>query len=186
MAPVQTAVAGHASVAAFFQPRPWLVAVFLGFTIAIVAMLAAGVSRLISRRATDESSITVVGIPEASGSLGCQSCLRPGTGELNLLSRVLSKKPGITCNWLPRPQDRGPVSARGSHGKYRGICCTCEIAQRRRSADDRSHQMVLKKVLIIGLLVLGIAAAAVLLFYAGDHDDEYRNSAPPAGRPLPV
>jgi hypothetical protein len=42
MAPVQTAVAGHASVAAFFQPRPWLVAVFLGFTIAIVAMLAAG------------------------------------------------------------------------------------------------------------------------------------------------
>jgi hypothetical protein len=46
--------------------------------------------------------------------------------------------------------------------------------------------MVLKKFLIIGLLVLGIAAAAVLLFYAGDHDDEYRNSVPPAGRPLPV
>ncbi|MEA3181144.1 MAG: hypothetical protein QOI59_4667 [Gammaproteobacteria bacterium] len=46
--------------------------------------------------------------------------------------------------------------------------------------------MVLKKFLIIGLLVLGIAAAAVLLFYAGDHDDEYRNSVPPAGRPLPA
>jgi hypothetical protein len=43
--------------------------------------------------------------------------------------------------------------------------------------------MVLKKLLIIGLLVLGLAAAAVLLFYAGDHDDEYRNSVPPAGRP---
>ena len=43
--------------------------------------------------------------------------------------------------------------------------------------------MVLKKFLIIGLLVLGIAATAVLLFYAGDHDDEYRNSVPPAGRP---
>ncbi|HWM66553.1 MAG TPA: hypothetical protein VNO35_08210 [Steroidobacteraceae bacterium] len=36
--------------------------------------------------------------------------------------------------------------------------------------------MVLRKFLIIGLLVLGIAAAAVLLFYAGDHDDEYRDS----------
>jgi hypothetical protein len=46
--------------------------------------------------------------------------------------------------------------------------------------------VVLKKFLIIGLLVLGIAAAAVLLFYAGDHDDEYRNSVPPTGRPLPV
>lgn len=46
--------------------------------------------------------------------------------------------------------------------------------------------MVLKKFLIIGLLVLGIAATAVLLFYAGDHDDEYRNSVAPAGRPLPV
>jgi len=40
--------------------------------------------------------------------------------------------------------------------------------------------MVLRKFLTIGLLVLGIAAAAVsaavLLFYAGDHDDEYRDS----------
>jgi hypothetical protein len=43
MAPVlQTAVAGHASVIAFFQPRPWLVAAFLGLMIAIIAMLAAG------------------------------------------------------------------------------------------------------------------------------------------------
>jgi hypothetical protein len=54
---------------------------------------------------------------------------------------------------------------------------------RRRLADDRSHQMVLKKLLMIGLLVLGIAAGAVLLFYAGDHDDEYRDSVPPAARP---
>jgi hypothetical protein len=46
--------------------------------------------------------------------------------------------------------------------------------------------MVLKKFLMIGLLVLGIAAAAVLLFYAGDHDDDYRNSVPPAGRTSPV
>jgi len=46
--------------------------------------------------------------------------------------------------------------------------------------------MVLKKFLLIGLWVLGIAAAAVLLFYVGDHDDEYRNSVPPVGRPLPV
>ena len=42
--------------------------------------------------------------------------------------------------------------------------------------------MVLKKFLIIGLLVLGIAAAAVLLFFAGDHDDEYRNSVSSADR----
>jgi hypothetical protein len=36
--------------------------------------------------------------------------------------------------------------------------------------------MVLKKVLIIGLLVLGIAAGAVLLFFAGDHDEGYPNA----------
>jgi hypothetical protein len=42
MAPVQTAVAGHVDVAAFFHPRPWLVALFLGLTIAVLAMLAAG------------------------------------------------------------------------------------------------------------------------------------------------
>jgi hypothetical protein len=36
----------------------------------------------------------------------------------------------------------------------------------------------LKRFLMAGLLVIGIAAAAVLLFLAGDHDEEDRNSAP--------
>lgn len=39
--------------------------------------------------------------------------------------------------------------------------------------------MGLKRFLIIGLLVIGITTAAVLLFLAGDHDEEYRNSVPP-------
>jgi hypothetical protein len=51
---------------------------------------------------------------------------------------------------------------------------------------DRSHQLVLKKFLVVGLLMLGIAAVAVLLFYAGDHDDEYHNSLTPDGHPSPV
>ncbi len=41
-APVQSAIARRADVMAFFRPRPWLVALFLGLTIAILAMLAAG------------------------------------------------------------------------------------------------------------------------------------------------
>jgi hypothetical protein len=41
--------------------------------------------------------------------------------------------------------------------------------------------MVLKKVLIIGLLVLGIAAGAVLLFFAGDHDEGYPDAAASGG-----
>jgi hypothetical protein len=38
--------------------------------------------------------------------------------------------------------------------------------------------MGLKRFLLVGLLVIGIAAAGVLLFLAGDHDEEYRNNAP--------
>jgi hypothetical protein len=37
--------------------------------------------------------------------------------------------------------------------------------------------MVLKKILIVGLLVIGIAAGAVLLFFAGDHDEGYPDAA---------
>jgi hypothetical protein len=40
--------------------------------------------------------------------------------------------------------------------------------------------MRLKRFLLVGLLVICIAAAAVLLFLAGDHDEEYRNNAPAA------
>lgn len=40
--------------------------------------------------------------------------------------------------------------------------------------------MVLKKLLMVGLLLLGIAAVAVLLFFAGDHEDEYREQSAPA------
>jgi hypothetical protein len=36
----------------------------------------------------------------------------------------------------------------------------------------------LKRFLMTGLWVIGIAAAAVLLFLAGDHDEEDRNSGP--------
>jgi hypothetical protein len=33
------------------------------------------------------------------------------------------------------------------------------------------HRMAIRKVLMRSLLVIGILAAAVLLFFAGDHDD---------------
>jgi hypothetical protein len=33
--------------------------------------------------------------------------------------------------------------------------------------------MVLRKILIVGLLVVGVAAGGVLLFFAGDHDEGY-------------
>jgi hypothetical protein len=52
--------------------------------------------------------------------------------------------------------------------------------------NDRSRQMVLKKFLIVGLLVIGIAAAAVLLFFAGDHDEEYPDSAAPSHTVVPT
>jgi hypothetical protein len=38
--------------------------------------------------------------------------------------------------------------------------------------------MGLKRFLLVGLWVIFIAAAAVLLFLAGDHDEEYRNTSP--------
>jgi hypothetical protein len=38
--------------------------------------------------------------------------------------------------------------------------------------------MALKRFLLAGLLVIGIAAAAALLFLAGDHDEEYQTSVP--------
>jgi hypothetical protein len=41
--------------------------------------------------------------------------------------------------------------------------------------------MVLKKILIVGLLVIGIAAGAVLLFFAGDHDEGYPDAAASGG-----
>ena len=33
------------------------------------------------------------------------------------------------------------------------------------------HSMAIRKILMKGLLVIGILAAAVLLFFAGDHDE---------------
>src|ERR1700704_4698716 len=46
---------------------------------------------------------------------------------------------------------------------------------------ERSRQMILKKTLIVGLLVIGIAAGAVLLFFAGDHDEGYPDAAASRG-----
>ena len=40
--------------------------------------------------------------------------------------------------------------------------------------------MDLKRFLLAGLLVIGITAAAVLLFLAGDHDEEDQIGAPPS------
>jgi hypothetical protein len=37
------------------------------------------------------------------------------------------------------------------------------------------YSMNLRKVLLKGLLVIGILAAAVVLFFAGDHDDPYQD-----------
>jgi hypothetical protein len=33
------------------------------------------------------------------------------------------------------------------------------------------HRMTIRKILMTGLLAIGILAAAVLLFFAGDHDE---------------
>ena len=33
------------------------------------------------------------------------------------------------------------------------------------------HRVTIRKILMTGLLAIGILAAAVLLFFAGDHDD---------------
>jgi len=49
---------------------------------------------------------------------------------------------------------------------------------------DGRHQVTIKKLLVVAVAVIGTAAAAVLLFYAGDHDDEYRRpGSPTGGRP---
>jgi hypothetical protein len=68
----------------------------------------------------------------------------------------LSKKLGMTCNW--RVVHNRPD---GYFGHLGAGCLT----------------VALKRLLMAGLLVIGIAAAAVLLFLAGDHDEEDRNSA---------
>jgi hypothetical protein len=73
------------------------------------------------------------------------------------LSRVLSKKPGMTCNW------RVVHNHRDGYFVHLGAGCLT---------------VGLKRFLMAGLLVIGLAAAAVLLFLAGDHDEEDRNSAP--------
>jgi hypothetical protein len=39
--------------------------------------------------------------------------------------------------------------------------------------------MTIRKILMRGLLVIGILAAAVVLFFAGDHDDLDQNSPKP-------
>ena len=42
------------------------------------------------------------------------------------------------------------------------------------------HSMTIRKILLTALLVIGILAAAVVLFFAGDHDDPDQDS-PKAG-----
>lgn len=39
--------------------------------------------------------------------------------------------------------------------------------------------MGIKRFLTIAIVVVGLIAAAVLLFFAGDHDEVYQKSAPP-------
>jgi hypothetical protein len=52
------------------------------------------------------------------------------------------------------------------------------------SPGHRLHQshhaflMTLRKILITGLLVIGILAASVVLFFAGDHDDPDQGGGP--------
>jgi hypothetical protein len=47
--------------------------------------------------------------------------------------------------------------------------------------------VTIKRLLVIAAAVIGMAAAAVLLFYAGDHDAEYQRPVPPTGgRPSPI
>lgn len=41
------------------------------------------------------------------------------------------------------------------------------------------YRMTIRKILMRGLLVIGILAAAVVLFFAGDHDDFDQNGAKP-------
>jgi hypothetical protein len=47
------------------------------------------------------------------------------------------------------------------------------------------HAMNTRTVLMRGLLVIGILAAAVVLFFAGDHDDPFPDGPKPtvAGHP---
>jgi hypothetical protein len=40
--------------------------------------------------------------------------------------------------------------------------------------------MIIRKILTTGLLVIGILAAAVVLFFAGDHDDPDQDGPKPA------
>jgi hypothetical protein len=37
------------------------------------------------------------------------------------------------------------------------------------------YRVAVRKILMRGLLVIGILAAAVVLFFAGDHDDLYQD-----------
>jgi hypothetical protein len=46
--------------------------------------------------------------------------------------------------------------------------------------------MTVRRILTIGGLVLAILAAAVLLFFAGDHDDTYPRVAPSSDRSAPA
>jgi hypothetical protein len=39
--------------------------------------------------------------------------------------------------------------------------------------------MIIRKILTTGLLVIGILAAAVVLFFAGDHDDPDQDGPKP-------
>jgi hypothetical protein len=47
-----------------------------------------------------------------------------------------------------------------------------------RQRHDASF-MTIRKILIRGLLVMGILVAAVVLFFAGDHDDPDQDGAKP-------
>lgn len=41
------------------------------------------------------------------------------------------------------------------------------------------HRMTIRKILMTGLLAIGILAAAVVLFFAGDHDELDQDGAKP-------
>ena len=43
-----------------------------------------------------------------------------------------------------------------------------------------AFSMIIRKILTTGLLVIGILAAAVVLFFAGDHDDPEQDGPKPA------
>jgi len=98
-----------------------------------------------------------------------ESSRRPGIG----INSMAASTPGIETDnseRLVQNVREGPFVQRASRMPERWVAL---LGRSRHSGP----LMGLKRFLLVGLLVICIAAAAVLLFLAGDHDEEYRNNA---------